>query len=52
MCQICKDFELQKMSSQEALHNLQEIWNEEDPHHIDLWIKIIKKENTPPEDIF
>lgn len=51
MCRICADWELGKLTLPEAYLNLQEVWDEEDPHHVDVWVKLIKSENLP-EDTF
>lgn len=44
MCQICVDFELNKLTLSEAYNNLREVYNESDGHSIEVWLKLIKAE--------
>jgi hypothetical protein len=41
---ICVDFELGKMSVAEAYTNLREIYEDDDEHHAEVWLKLIEME--------
>ena len=45
MCLICKDWELGKLTIEEAYRNLKEVYDEkENPHSIEVWIKLAQSE--------
>ena len=44
MCRICVDFELGKLTLEEAYRNFREIYNENDDHALELWVKLIEAE--------
>lgn len=44
MCLICKDYELKKLTRKEALTNLTEVYDEEDKHHNEVWMKLVEDE--------
>lgn len=39
---ICMDYEKGKLTWNEAFKNLTEVFNEEDPHIIKVWEKLLK----------
>jgi len=48
-CAICKDFQLGKLSLQEAYNNLREVYNEENEHTMEVWIMLIEAERNANE---
>lgn len=41
MCMLCVEYEKGKLTWQEAFNNLRESFNEEDPHSLEIWEKLI-----------
>jgi hypothetical protein len=44
MCLICKDFELGKLTLNEAYRNLKEVYDDEDEHSVDVWMMLLDAE--------
>lgn len=42
MCQICADYEMKKLTLAEAYKNLQEVYDEEDGHSVEVWLKLLQ----------
>lgn len=44
MCMICVDFNLGKLTIDEAYRNLKEVFKDEDEHTLEVWLKLVEKE--------